>query len=325
MEDIRLDSAEARKSKKNSFEDLHDSSKRLILNASSSNGESTPDSICNYAKMFFNIKSVGKASDYLATTLAQDFKCCVQISTVLVTALCDGNFLRDKEDSPGNFSFFMVPRKKPLAYSNRRANMILQLKISQGKGWDEIDYKEAIKQGIETPEDIPSLIFQLQNLCGLAAFFFGTSSLLPLAIGGLLEKLNQHVITFEGFQIRDNEFATKIGYAIDTRIFRWLQQCQINEDRELIDDKLINFDSLVSQVLTDSFFQVLPITFKSTNHDESTTNSNQKRKGDFNDDKGKNKNRKIQNSKPINEWLVADAQEYKTKFAGKIYQTDLSY
>ena len=33
--------------------------------------------------------------------------------------------------------------------------------------------------------------------------------------------------------------------------------------------------------------------------------------------KGKNKNRKIQNSIPINEWLVADAQEYKTKFAGK--------
>ena len=42
--------------------------------------------------------------------------------------------------------------------------MILQLKILQGKGWDEVDYKEAIKQGIATPEDIPNTLFQLKNL-----------------------------------------------------------------------------------------------------------------------------------------------------------------
>ena len=91
------------------FDDLHDSCKRLILNASSSNGESMLDKPCETATKFYKKKSIGKASDYLSTTLFQDFKCCVDISTGLVTALFDGNFLCDKEDSPSNFSFFLVP------------------------------------------------------------------------------------------------------------------------------------------------------------------------------------------------------------------------
>ena len=101
--------------------------------------------------------------------------------------------------------------------------MILQLKILQGKGWDEVDYKEAIKQGIATPEDFPNTLFQVKNLWGLACFFFGQHSLLPKTIIEFIEKLNEHSITFEGFQIRDQDFATKLGYAIDARIFRWLQ------------------------------------------------------------------------------------------------------
>ena len=40
--------------------------------------------------------------------------------------------------------------------------MILQLKITQGKGWDDVDYKEAIKQGIATPEDVPNTVFQFK-------------------------------------------------------------------------------------------------------------------------------------------------------------------
>ena len=77
-----------------------------------------------------------------------------------MTALFNGVTLRNREDSPSNFSFFLVLRKKPLVATNRKANMILQLKVSQGKGWDEMDYKEALKQGIDTPDSIQNMAFQ---------------------------------------------------------------------------------------------------------------------------------------------------------------------
>ena len=93
MENIRLDQAESRKNTKAKFEDFHDSCKRLILNASSINRESTKDEPCKTASEFYKKKSVGKASDFLSTTLAQEFKCCTDISTGLVSALFNGNFL----------------------------------------------------------------------------------------------------------------------------------------------------------------------------------------------------------------------------------------
>ena len=89
--------------------------------------------------------------------------------------------------------------------------------------------------------------------------------------------MSDHWITFEAHQINDENFFTKFGYQVDTRVFRWLQQCQQEEDRENVDDDLINFKPLVQAVLNDQFLQVLPCTFKTKRKDDEEQDTNRPR------------------------------------------------
>ena len=219
FESFRQEKQEEKEEKKNKFADLHDTTKLLIMNASSIDAESIPNEPTTSCKEFFNKKNISKAMDFLLTTLSQDLKCCVDIDTGLVTALYAGQFLRDRDDSPSNFSFFLTPKKLPLSLNKLKPTMILQLKANQGKGWSETDLKDALKQGIATPHDIHSFGHQLKNFWGLAHFFFGKESILTQSLEPLLATISQHTLTFEAAQLRDDLFATKLGYAIDTRVF----------------------------------------------------------------------------------------------------------
>ena len=326
FENIRQDKQEEKEEKKNKFSDLHDTTKLLIMNASSIDAESVPDDPVTSCKEFFNKKNISKAMDFMLTTLSQDLRCCVDIDTGLVTALYAGQFLRDRDDSPSIFSFFLTPKKLPLSLNRLKPTMILQLKANQGKGWSETDLKDALKQGIETPQDIHSFGHQLKNFWGLAHFFFGKDSILTQALEPLLATISHHTLTFEAAQLRDNMFATKLGYAIDTRVFRWLQKCRTHKTRCDVNDSLLNFDTIIEQVLTDSFVQSLPITFKNfktTQHDDSDEdstdtrrNSKKKRRRNNSYDTAKPKNVEV-NPKTIATWLASDNEEYRRCFAAK--------
>ena len=324
FENMRQEKQDEKDAKLNKYAELHDSTKLLLCNASSTDAETALEEPVESCKEFFNKKNLSKALDYLVTSLSQDLKCCVSIETGLVTALHGGHFLRDKEDSPSNFSFFMTPKKLPLSTDRFKPTMILQLKANQGKGWSETDLKDALKQGIATPSDIHSFSHQLKNFWALSFFFFGEKSILTQALEPLLATISNHTLTFEAAQMRDKLFATKLGYAIDTSVFRWLQHCRSNQDRSHVNDSLLNFDYLIDQVLTDSFFQILPTTFKrfsSNNEDDSDDNSdvqisNKKKRRKHNTSTTKTKNVEV-NPKTIDSWLAGDNDEYKKCFSTK--------
>ena len=327
FENMRQEKAEEKEEKQNKYSDLHDSTKLLILNASSQDGESTPEQPVQSCIDFFNKKNISKALDFLTMSLSQELNCCVNIETGLVTALYSGHFIRDRDDSPSNFSFFMTPKKQPLSSDRFKPTMILQLKASQGKGWSETDLKDALKQGIETPNDIHCFGHQLKNFWGLSSFFFGENSVLSQALEPLLGTISNHTLTFEAAQLRDKNFATKLGYAIDTRVFRWLQQCRTKHSRTQVNDSLLQFDQLIDQVLTDSFLQVLPTTFKNfqnstkktddSDDDNSTgpvsPNTKKRRR---NNTQSQKKNIE-QNTKTITSWLAEDNDVYKRCFAAQ--------
>lgn len=54
-----------------------------------------------------------------------------------------GAFVSDLDDLPSNFSFFLVPRKKQSVFKTRNKLMMLQLKVLNGQGWSEKDFKDA--------------------------------------------------------------------------------------------------------------------------------------------------------------------------------------
>ena len=320
-EKMRQDKQTAKEEKDNKFSNLHDSARLMILNASSIDGEDTPGTPTTHCTNFFSRKNISKALDYLQTTLDHEMECCVHIDTGLVAALHAGHFLRDREDSPSNFSFFLTPKKQPLSSNIFRPTMVLQLKASQGKGWSDTDLKNALKQGIVAPRDIHEVGHQLKNFWGLAAFFFGPDSVILQAILPLLSKIARHTLTFEGAQYRDTAFVTKLGYAIDTRVFRWLDQCRSHPHRRTINDSLLHFDTLFDQVLTDSFHQVLPTTFKdfspTTNPNPSITNESSQRpkRQRTHPPDDKNKERLV-NPKQIDSWIVSPT-DYRLRVMGK--------
>ena len=157
---------------------------------------------------------------------------------------------------------------------------------------------------------------QLLILWALAAFFFGNNSLLPKELSTLITSIKQHCITFEAMQISDNQVFTKLGCQIDTRIFRWLQQCESTDDREVVDDSTINFQPIVSQILNAQFIQTLPPIFKTKNdnaHDEDNNNDRKSKKKKLNQDAS----RHIKNAGPIQQWIAASAEDYQIYFSGK--------
>ena len=312
FETFQREKKEDRDEKKNKYSDLHDSSQQLILNASSVDGRIAPEEPTTQCIDFFMKKNISKAMDFLMTTLTQDLRCCVDIDTGLVTALFGGHFIRDREDSPSNFSFFLTPKKQPMTVDRLKSSMILQLKASQGKGWSETDLKDALKQGIVTPNDMPTFNHQFKNFWGLTAFFFGHDCILAKRLAPMMATISNHTLTFESAQFRDNTFATKLGYAVDTRVFRWLEQCRTFNDRSQVNDSLLDFNIIVDQILTDSFFQVLPLTFRkfvatdagdNENSIAPNTSTSHRNKRTRNDTPTIDK--RIMNTKPIKSWQVS--------------------
>ena len=315
FESIRQEKQEEKLEKQNKYLDLHDSAKLLILNASCEDGISCPIEPSGHCIEFYNKNNISKAMDYILSTLTHEYKCCVTMDTGLITALYSGHFLRDRDDSPSNFSFFLTPKKEPLSSNRLKPSIILQLKATQGKGWSDVDMKDALKQGISTPTDIHCFYHQLRNFLGLACFFFGDNCILSKKLTQFIDTLSQHTLTLEAAQYRDSLFATKLGYVVDTRAFRWLQQCQASKDRNEVNDNIIALDNIVDQVLTDSFFQILPMTFKQFNptqdKDEPTPQRNKRQRTNQ-----QAISEKVINPKPMKDWNVhpGDFQKY---FAGK--------
>ena len=320
IEELKKGREESRLDKKQKFDDLHDSSKRLILNASSQNGEVAAAVASSTCLEFYKKSSAAKAGNFLIASLKDTYGCHPDFETGFLQAIHDGHYLRDREDSPSNFSFFLCPRMQPLSAGNRARSTILQIKNKQGKGWTEKDYDDAVKQGISTPGDINTMTHQLKIWWGCGCFLFGDNSRFPKSISNLLQLISRYCITFEAQQLNDKNFFTKFGYQLDTRVFRWLQQCELEEDREKVDDSLLDFQPLVQAVLNDQFIQVLPCTFRSSEDEEEDNGTRPS------DGRPKKKKKRVEanqgesqldrNTGKLESWIVSK-ELYQAKFAGR--------
>ena len=113
-------------------------------------------------------------------------------------------------------------------------------------------------------------------------------------------------------QLNDNQFFTKLGYQIDTRIFRWLQQCESDDDRATVDDELVNYKPIVNQILNDQFFQFLPSIFKQKDQDDDELAPSKKKPK-----KNQEESRLDKNTGRIPSWDAASNEDYQKFFAGK--------
>ena len=93
IEGLKVGREEACNEKKVKFDDLHGSSSRLILNASSQNGAVTPGKLSSHYTAFYSKSLVSKAGNFLVSTLKDTYSCHPDLQQEFVQALYDGHFL----------------------------------------------------------------------------------------------------------------------------------------------------------------------------------------------------------------------------------------
>ena len=190
----------------------------------------------------------------------------MEIEIGLVTTLVNGQFLRDREDTPSNFFIFLVPKKKPLSLNSFKSGIILCLNSLHSK-WDDKDMKNVVIQGVACPLSIEEMIHQINNFAHLCAFFFTESSFAFRFLIVLNDIIINHLTILESAQYRNKIFATKFCFVLfcfvlDTRFFRRMELYKGSRDRESVNDQLLNFGTFLGSLLIEQFHQTLPSTIR---------------------------------------------------------------
>ena len=230
----------------------------------------------------------------------------------------NGNFLRAFDESPSNFSPFSFPKKSLFGKNPETECLILQLKELAGRGLSNDDVESALKQGVKVPKSIEEMRFSIFNTTAAASFFFSKWSLLSTKLLEVHNHLVRHYPIYEASLAKDHLFTAKFLFAIDTRIQIWLKMCEIKEFREDVDDKLLNFDEVLNQVILRTFTITLPPSIQHVFEkkqikrlDQDFNGPGPKRKKNNEKEESRNTNR-IPNEGKLENWIL-DQDQYTKK------------
>ena len=130
----------------------------------------------------------------------------------------------------------------------------------QKKSVDEI--KASLKQSVHIPSDVNGLGIQIQLFAKASRIFFGKESVLTECLNQLHLEIARNKSSFKNEIALDKFFVTKFMFAIDQRVQRWLKLCKRAENsRNKVNDKCLDLDEVIEQVLNGTFTMTLPPAF----------------------------------------------------------------
>ena len=118
----------SKKIKKKGVNAIHPSFKAMILAASSTDADATFTTPVTTCTEFFNQIPAVHTKIHLLQTLTHVFRCTVNISVPLATALFYGNFLWDRPDTPNNLCSLLFTKPSYLSPTGAKEAIILHLK-----------------------------------------------------------------------------------------------------------------------------------------------------------------------------------------------------
>jgi len=205
--------------------------------------------------------------------------------------------------------------------------MTLQLILTQGRGMTVDEIKASNKQEVHPPMNFHKLQEQIKMFLVSTKIFFGKLSIGSQYFEALLNMISHYQTTYKAKERLDEQFAAKFLFAVDTRNQLWLKDCKSAKNRDEVDDSIIDFRSLVSQVNFGSFHMSLPPTFQMKTPNESKTGPGGGDKcrdldGDKRDDrkKGRGNDEKhavVKNQFPHGEICMLMNETWAGDFAGK--------
>jgi hypothetical protein len=257
---------------KNRFKNLHESITKMIIFASAVDNEDTPDKPVESFKCIINSKTVALAEQELNTQFESYGLSEVSFSQGYMANIYLGNLLWSSSDSPSNHSPFSLAEVEPLrADEQKNSHITLQLVLTQGRGMTVDEIKASNKQEVHPPMNFHELKEQLNMFLVATKIFFIELSVGSQCFGVLLNMINHHKSTFKAKERLDEQFAAKFLFAVDTKNQLWLKECKSAKNRDKVDDSIIDFCSLISQVVLSSFHILLPPIFQMKNPNETKT------------------------------------------------------
>jgi hypothetical protein len=328
MERSRVSRETSSSEKKTSFANLFQSTQNMILNASSANQVTASVEPSDAAKEFYKQSNVAKARIWLEKKLTSEMRCHVAVNPAMVTNLYSGNFLRYQAATPSNFSVFNLMKPTPNSVRSQKECMMLNLKITHGKGASDEDLAAWTKQAIRICADMTEVSHAFRNTRCCASIFFKESSTIVSAMRSWEYHISSHLIEYEDRAASNSQFISMLVYAVDTRLHLWLKNCEeaALDQRDTVLDNLIDFSQMQSDILTGNFYQELPTCIRQHAVPKAASRKSAAADSDSDDEvaskrskkpkKSSGDGRQVQNPDQIQDWIVP-IDVFRSKFAGK--------
>jgi hypothetical protein len=133
--------------------------------------------------------------------------------------------------------------------------------------------KPSFKQTVHVPTDFNSMGNQLQLFAAGCEIFFGKESVCSTSVRQLLITIGRNKKTFQDHITLDDLFVAKFMLAAN-RIFQcWLSMCECTTiSQSQVDDRVLQFDSIMEDILNGQFNMTLPAIFNKIKSNPSKVN-----------------------------------------------------
>ncbi len=184
-----------------------------------------------------------------------------------IASLYNGSILWHRRDKSSNQSFFTLYKNNPLLEAQTLCYLSLNILANNIDSKNIKEIKASQKQIVTVPKDYPKLINIIKMYHSMASILFGKGSALTVEIGCAIVLIKQEVSTIKVRIAGDFQYPEKILYPFKIHIQCWLCLCKQQEDQLAINDRIIDMDPVIKQILNSSLTIELPIVFVTTTTD----------------------------------------------------------
>jgi hypothetical protein len=232
-----------------------------VLNAASTDSDSPAKEILPSYLHIINSDTAGMADRELQTQMSELGHSDAGFTHGLAASLYMGDIMRNNQSSLRNLSLLAIFELDPLSsmQTARCLHLHLLSKNTEGKSMDKI--KATQIQEVQVSTTFEELHHSLLFYSCIASILFGTGSSLVAGVNSLANTIKMEKIIFKGRIAADSDLPTKILYAMEIRIQRWLAECPKFSNRLIVSNHLLSFDQIFKMVMNGSLNVILPPNF----------------------------------------------------------------
>ena len=218
--------------------------------------------------------------------------------------------------NPSNLSLFCFYEKIQDG-SDKTNRLLLHVMAKDGRTRSKDEIQKSLKQVVVTRTNYTEMKEQLLIFVFVTGILFGTKSFLPLSLRDLHTTMLKYSSELKHKIHTDNLLPTKILFAVDQELQRWLKDCKSSKHREEVEDEILeDLSRIISDVVKGRFYMDLPKSFKMEEDKEEEKSGPIPKKPKI--DNGEVGNR-LENPDQNPDYKLLDGESFKRVFCGRNY------